>query len=101
MKAAHTYASSAPRARSRPVRRRRMALGIAGAVAGIVALGVSFAGAKDPSLSDKINAARSDAGQLSARINAQSAQIASLTTQAHQAGARAMVLNAQVQSAET
>jgi septal ring factor EnvC (AmiA/AmiB activator) len=78
-----------------------MALGGACAVAAIVALGVSFAGAADPSLSDKIDAARSDAGQLSDRVNAQSAQIASLTTQAHQAGARAMELNAQVQNAES
>jgi septal ring factor EnvC (AmiA/AmiB activator) len=78
-----------------------MALGGACAVAVIVALGVGLAGAKDPSLSDKINAARSDAGQLSNRVNAQTAQIASLTTQAHQAGARAMELNAQVQNAET
>jgi peptidoglycan hydrolase CwlO-like protein len=61
---------------------------------------VSFAGAADPSLQNKIDAARSDAGQLSARVNAQTAQIASLTEQAHQAGARAMVLNAQVQTAE-
>jgi septal ring factor EnvC (AmiA/AmiB activator) len=78
-----------------------MALGGACAVAAIVALGVSFAGAADPSLSDKIDAARSDAGQLSERVNAQSAQIASLTTQAHQAGAQAMELNAQVQNAES
>ena len=59
--------------------------------AAMFVLGVGFAGAKDPSLSDKINAARSDASQLSSRVNAQTAQIASLTTQAHQAGARAMV----------
>jgi septal ring factor EnvC (AmiA/AmiB activator) len=77
-----------------------MALGGACAGAVIVALGVGFAGAKNPSLQDKINAARSDAGQLSNRAAAQGAQIASLTTQAHQAGANAMVLNAQVQTAE-
>jgi peptidoglycan hydrolase CwlO-like protein len=77
-----------------------MALGGACAGAVIVALGVGFAGAKNPSLQDKINAARSDAGQLSSRAAAQGAQIASLTTQAHQAGANAMVLNAQVQTAE-
>src|SRR5262249_10562977 len=52
--------------------------------------------AKDPSLSDRIDAARNDAGQLSNRVQAQSSRIASLTAQAHAAGARAMVLNAQV-----
>ena len=63
------------------------------------ALGVGFAGAKDPSLQDKIDAARSDAGQLSSKVDSQTAQIASLTAQAHAAGARAMVLNAQVENA--
>jgi peptidoglycan hydrolase CwlO-like protein len=69
-------------------------------VAAVVALGVGFAGAKDPSLQEKISAARSDAGQLSSKVNSQTAQIASLTAQAHAAGSRAMVLNAQVQNAE-
>jgi septal ring factor EnvC (AmiA/AmiB activator) len=77
-----------------------MALGGAVALAVTAALGIGFAGAKDPSLKDKIDAARSDAGQLSDKIDAQTAQIASLTEQAHQAGARAMELNAQVQTAE-
>jgi peptidoglycan hydrolase CwlO-like protein len=72
--------------------------GIAAAVIG--AIGVGFAGAKDPSLTDKIDAARSDAGQLSDRVDAQTSQIASLTSQAHQAGAQAMELNAQVEGAE-
>ena len=72
----------------------------AGAVAAIAVLGAGFAGAQDPSLKDKIDAARSDAGQLSNRVDAQTARIASLTAQARQAGARAMVLNAQVQNAE-
>jgi peptidoglycan hydrolase CwlO-like protein len=75
-------------------------LGIGFAAAVIAALGVSLAGASDPSLQGRIDAARSDAGQLSDRVSAQTAQIASLTEQAHQAGARAMVVNAQVQSAE-
>jgi septal ring factor EnvC (AmiA/AmiB activator) len=66
----------------------------------MVVLGVAFAGAKDPSLSDKIDAARSDAGQLSDKVASQTAQIASLTAQAHAAGARAMELNAQVQDAQ-
>jgi septal ring factor EnvC (AmiA/AmiB activator) len=65
-----------------------------------IALGVGLAGAKDPSLKDKIDAARSDAGQLSNKVDSQTAQISSLTAQAHQAGARAMELNAQVQDAE-
>jgi septal ring factor EnvC (AmiA/AmiB activator) len=64
------------------------------------ALGIGLAGAKDPSLQDKIDAAKNDAGQLSDRVDAQSARIASLTEQAHQAGAHAMELNAQVQTAE-
>ena len=70
------------------------------AVAAVVALGVGFAGAKDPSLQDKIDAARSDAGQLSNKVDSQTAQIASLTAQAHAAGARAMELNAQVENAQ-
>jgi peptidoglycan hydrolase CwlO-like protein len=70
------------------------------AVAAVVALGVGFAGAKDPSLQDKIDAARSDAGQLSNKVDSQTAQISSLTAQAHAAGARAMVLNAQVENAQ-
>ena len=77
-----------------------MALGAIVAVAATTALGITLAGAKDPSLKDKIDAARSDAGQLSNRVDAQTAQIASLTSQAHQAGAHAMVLNAQVQTTE-
>jgi septal ring factor EnvC (AmiA/AmiB activator) len=72
--------------------------GIAAVV--VVAAGVGFAGAKDPSLSDKIDAAQSDAGQLSDRVDSQTSRIASLTAQAHQAGAHAMELNAQVQGAE-
>jgi septal ring factor EnvC (AmiA/AmiB activator) len=77
-----------------------MTLGAGLAAVAIAAVGVGLAGAKDPSLQDKIDAARSDAGQLSDRVDAQSGRIASLTAQAHQAGARAMELNAQVQGAE-
>ena len=100
MEAATTHAGSA---RGRPVRafrRRRAALGAGIAVAAVVAIGVGFAGAKDPSLQDKIDAARSDAGQLSNKVDSQTAQIASLTAQAHAAGARAMELNAQVENAQ-
>jgi septal ring factor EnvC (AmiA/AmiB activator) len=77
-----------------------MTLGAGLAALAIAAVGVGLAGAKDPSLQDKIDAARSDAGQLSDRVDAQSAHIAALTTEAHQAGARAMELNAEVQDAE-
>jgi peptidoglycan hydrolase CwlO-like protein len=77
-----------------------MALGGIVAVVATAALGITLAGAKDPSLKDKIDSARSDAGQLSNKVDAQTAQIASLTSQAHQAGAHAMELNAQVQTAE-
>jgi septal ring factor EnvC (AmiA/AmiB activator) len=77
-----------------------MALGAIVAVAVTAALGITLAGAKDPSLKDKIDAARSDAGQLSNRVDAQTTQIASLTSQAHQAGAHAMEVNAQVQTTE-
>ena len=96
MRAAHTSRGGFRRA----ARRRRAALGIAFALAIVVALGVSLAGAADPSLKDRLDSARSNAGQLSDREEAQTSQIASLTEQAHQAGARAMVVNAQVQDAE-
>jgi peptidoglycan hydrolase CwlO-like protein len=67
----------------------------------MIAAGVGFAGAADPSLQDRIDSARSDAGQLSSRVEAQSQRIASLIEQAHQAGARAMELNAQVERAQS
>src|SRR5829696_809809 len=81
-------------------RRRRAALGLACGVAASAALGVGFAGAADPSLEDRIDSARSDAGQLSDRVEAQSQRIVSLEAQARQAGVRAMQLNAEVQRAE-
>ncbi len=77
-----------------------MTLGAAVALIAIAAAGVGFAGAKDPSLQERIDAAKNDAGQLSDKVDSQTAQIGSLTAQAHQAGARAMELNAQVQDAE-
>ena len=80
-------------------RRRRAALGIALAAGIVVALGVNLAGA-DPSLKDQIGSAKSNAGQLSDRVSAQTARIVSLTEQAHQAGAQAMVVAAQVEEAE-
>ena len=100
MEAATTYVRSARVRPRRAFRCRRIALGGAIALAISVALGISLAGAKDPSLQGKIDAARSDAGQLSDKVNSQTAQMASLTTRAHQAGAHAMELNAQVQDAE-
>jgi peptidoglycan hydrolase CwlO-like protein len=74
-------------------------LGFACALAIVAALGVSLAGA-DPSLQDRIDSAKSDAGQLSDRVAAQTDRIVSLTQQAHQAGAQAMVVAAQVEEAE-
>jgi peptidoglycan hydrolase CwlO-like protein len=101
MTAAHRQTGSSTRDRiRRATRHRRAALGIGFAALVLAALGVNLAGASDPSLQDRIDAARSDAGQLSDRAGAQTARIAALTEQAHQAGARAMVVNAQVQSAE-
>ena len=100
MEAATTYADSTRVRYRRAFRRRRIVLGAGVALAVTAALGITFAGARDPSLKDKIDAARSDAGQLSNRVDAQTAQIGSLTAQAHQAGAHAMELNAQVQTAE-
>jgi septal ring factor EnvC (AmiA/AmiB activator) len=73
---------------------------VACTVATAAAVGVGFAGAADPSLQDRIDSARSDAGQLSNRVEVQSQRIAALEEQARQAGARAMVLNAEVQRAE-
>jgi septal ring factor EnvC (AmiA/AmiB activator) len=100
MEAAITSDRSARVRPRRAFRRRRLTLGAAIAAGVIAAIGVGFAGAKDPSLKDKIDAARSDAGQLSDRVDAQTSRISSLTSQAHQAGAHAMELNAQVEDAE-
>jgi peptidoglycan hydrolase CwlO-like protein len=88
------------RAPQRVFRRRRAALGIGFALSAIAATGVAFAGAADSTLQDRIDSARSNAGQLSDRVEAQSQRIVSLIEQARQAGARAMELNAQVQRAE-
>jgi septal ring factor EnvC (AmiA/AmiB activator) len=74
-------------------------LGVACSLAIVAALGVSLAGA-DPSLQDQIDSAKSNAGQLSDRITAQTERIVSLTQQAHQAGAQAMVVAAQVEETE-
>jgi septal ring factor EnvC (AmiA/AmiB activator) len=74
-------------------------LSVACAAAILVAIGVSLAGAQ-PSLEDRIDSAKSDAGQLSDRITAQTERIVSLTQQAHQAGAQAMVVAAQVEETE-
>jgi peptidoglycan hydrolase CwlO-like protein len=98
MAAADKYAMR--RAPQRVFRCRRAALGIGFALTAISATGVAFAGAADPSLEDRIDSARSNAGQLSDRVEAQSQRIVSLMEQARQAGARAMELNAQVLRAE-
>jgi septal ring factor EnvC (AmiA/AmiB activator) len=99
MTATRTSTSSAQRIR-RAARRRRFVLGTGFAVAVLAAVGVSLAGATDPSLQDRLDSAKSDAGQLSDRVAAQTDRIASLTQQAHEAGARAMVVAAQVEDAE-
>jgi predicted nucleic acid-binding Zn-ribbon protein len=95
MTTAHGHAGIAQRA----FRRRRLALGIALALAITIPLGVSLASA-DPSLQDQIDSAKTNAGQLSGKVDAQTSRIALLTEQAHQAGAQAMVVAAQVQTAE-
>lgn len=79
----------------RAIRRRRIALGGACALAVATALGVSFAGA-DPSLKDQIDSAKSNANQISGQVDAQTAHIASLEQQARQAGAQVMVVSAQI-----
>ena len=81
-------------------RRRRLVTGIVLAGAVLAALGLNPAGAADPSLQDRIDSANSDAGQLSERIDGETARIASLAQEARRAGAEAMVLNAQVEDAE-
>ncbi len=83
--------------RRRRTRRRRVALGIviAGGVA--AAAGGAFAGAADPSLQSRIDSARSDANQLSDTIDARAARLADLQERARQAGAREMVLSAQIE----
>ena len=79
--------------------RRRALLGLAFVVAVLVALGASLAGA-EPSIKDRIDSAKTNAGQLSDRVAAQTARIVSLTEQAHRAGAQAMVVAAQVERTE-
>jgi peptidoglycan hydrolase CwlO-like protein len=74
-------------------------LGLAFAAFILAALGVSLAGAES-SLKNQIDSAKSNAGQLSDRITAQTTRIVSLTEQAHQAGAQAMVVAAQVEQTQ-
>src|SRR3954452_15824638 len=101
MTAADTTRASTRRGRfSRAAERRRALMGLACALVIVVAFGASLAGAADPSLKDQIGSAKSNAGQLSDRVSAQTARIVSLTEQAHQAGAQAMVVAAQVEEAE-
>jgi peptidoglycan hydrolase CwlO-like protein len=101
MTATKTSRSSARRGRfSRAAQRRRAILGLAFAASIVVAVSVSLAGA-EPSLKDKIGSAKSNAGQLSDQLSAQTARIVSLTEQAHQAGAQAMVVAAEVERTQT
>ena len=97
MAAPNTYSIRA--ARLRAFRRRRATLGLACAIAAVAIGGVGFAAA-DPSLKDRIDSARSNAGHLSDQVDAQSSRLASLIEQARQAGARAMELNAEVERAD-
>jgi predicted nucleic acid-binding Zn-ribbon protein len=83
----------------RAQRRRRAVLGVACAAALAAAMGVGLAVA-EPSLQNRIDSAKSNAGQLSNRVEALSERIASLEERARQAGARAMQLNAEVERAE-
>jgi peptidoglycan hydrolase CwlO-like protein len=92
--------SSTRRLRRPDPRRRRILAGAVFAMAILAAMGLGFAGAADPSLRDRIDAAESDAGALGDRIDSQTARIASLSEQARQAGARAMVMSAEVERAE-
>jgi hypothetical protein len=59
-------------------RRRRIVTGGVCASAIVAAMGLSLAGAADPSLKDRIESAHSDAGALGDRIESQSARIAAL-----------------------
>ena len=92
--------AAANTSRRMTARRRRIVTGGVCASAIAAAMGLSLAGAADPSLKDRIDSARSDAGALNERIGSQSTRIAELTVQAREAGARAMELNAGIERAE-
>ena len=86
------------RARREPgrFRRRRLVLGaVIAFVAGVAV--VSFAGAADPPLDERIDAAESDAGRLSDRIDTQAARLAALQQRAREAGATVMELEAEIE----
>ena len=72
MTATHGHAGTAQLA----FRRRRLVLGIALALAVTIPLGVSLASA-DPSLQDQIDSAKTNAGQLSDKVDTQTSRIAS------------------------
>ena len=84
---------------SRRFRRRRLALGGALATVAVVA-GVSFAGAADPSLMERIESASSEVDRLAGKVDAQSADVSELQAQAREAGARAMELAAEIETTE-
>lgn len=77
-------------------RRRRLALGAVLALS-IAIAGVSLASGADPSLEGRIDSARSDAGRLSDRVDAQAARVAELQQRAREAGADAMRLQAEIE----
>lgn len=77
-------------------RRRRFTL-VALAVLAVAAVaGAGLAGAADPSLDTRIDSAQSDADQLEQRVDAQATEIADLEQRAREAGAREMVLTAEI-----
>jgi septal ring factor EnvC (AmiA/AmiB activator) len=78
-------------------RRRRFTL-VASAVLALAAVGgVGLAGAANPSIDTRIDSAQSDADQLEQRIDQQAAEIAGLEQRAREAGAREMVLTAEIE----
>ncbi len=77
------------------LRRRFMAVALATLSLAAVA-GAGLAGAV-PSLDTRIDSAQSDADQLSQRVEAQATEIAGLEQRAREAGAREMVLTAEIE----
>jgi peptidoglycan hydrolase CwlO-like protein len=80
-------------------RRRRFTLVALAVLALAAAAGVGLAAAADPSLETRIDSAESNADQLSQRIDQQAAEIAGLEQRAREAGAREMVLTAEIERA--
>ena len=77
-------------------RRRRFTLAALAVLALAAVAGAGLAGAADPSLDTRIDSAQSDADQLEQRVEAQATEIAGLEQRAREAGAREMVLTAEI-----